>query len=152
MRTSEIGKVQDKEVKNEGKVMAAAPSADSQSLGELKIHENVISSLVRRATLAQEGVSRLSGNNFVDTIGEIVGSRRMQARAINVTVDEETRITIEIKLNLVFGCQIPQVAARVQQEVIKEVEKTTGMTVKGVDVLVQDMEEYAPAPEAETEY
>ena len=45
MRTSEIGKVQDKEVKNEGKVMAAAPSADSQSLGELKIHENVMQAL-----------------------------------------------------------------------------------------------------------
>ena len=127
---------------NEAKYDDSTILSDSE-LGDIKIHDGVIAALARRAALGVEGVSRLAGSQFVDNLAEIVGSRRMQARAINVTVDEETRITIEIKLNLVFGCQIPQVAARVQQEV---------MTVKGVDVLVQDMEEYAPAPEAETEY
>lgn len=141
MRTSEIGKVQDKEVKNEGKVMAAAPSADSQSLGELKIHENVISSLVRRATLAQEGVSRLSGNNFVDTIGEIVGSRRIQDRAIIVKLCDDNRIELEVKVVLKFGYIVPEVAAAVQKSVIAEVENITGMTVTAVNVTVQDVEE-----------
>lgn len=141
MRTSEIGKVQDKEVKNEGKVMAAAPSAGSQSLGELKIHENVISSLVRRVTLAQEGVSRLSGNNFVDTIGEIVGSRRIQDRAIIVKLCDDNRIELEVKVVLKFGYIVPEVAAAVQKSVIAEVENITGMTVTAVNVTVQDVEE-----------
>lgn len=121
--------------------------SDSE-LGDIKIHDGVIAALSRRAALSIEGVSRLAGSQFVDNIAEIVGSRRMQARAINVAVDEENRISIEIKLNLIFGCQIPQVALLVQQEIIKEVESSTGMTVKCVDVLVQDMEEANSADEA----
>lgn len=131
---------------NEAKYDDSTILSDSE-LGDIKIHDGVIAALSRRAALSVQGVSRLAGSQFVDNLAEIVGSRRMQARAINVDVDEDSRISIEIKLNLIFGCQIPQVAARVQQEIIKEVETSTGMTVKCVDVLVQDMEENAPAPD-----
>lgn len=131
---------------NEAKYDDSTILSDSE-LGDIKIHDGVIAALSRRAALSVQGVSRLAGSQFVDNLAEIVGSRRMQARAINVDVDEDSRISIEIKLNLIFGCQIPQVAARVQQEIIKEVETSIGMTVKCVDVLVQDMEENAPAPD-----
>ncbi|MBR7156234.1 MAG: Asp23/Gls24 family envelope stress response protein, partial [Lentisphaeria bacterium] len=85
---------------NEAKYDDSTILSDSE-LGDIKIHDGVIAALARRAALGVEGVSRLAGSQFVDNLAEIVGSRRMQARAINVTVDEETRITIEIKLNLV---------------------------------------------------
>ena len=141
MRTSEDRKEQVNEVKNEEKVIASPVIADNQSLGELKIHENVISSLVRRATLAQEGVSRLSGNNFVDTIGEIVGSRRIQDRAIVVKLCDDNRIELEIKVVVKFGFIVPEVAAAIQKSVIAEVENVTGMTVVAVNITVQDVEE-----------
>lgn len=141
MRTSEDRKDQVNEVKNEEKVIASPVIADNQSLGELKIHENVISSLVRRATLAQEGVSRLSGNNFVDTIGEIVGSRRIQDRAIVVKLCDDNRIELEIKVVVKFGFIVPEVAAAIQKSVIAEVENVTGMTVVAVNITVQDVEE-----------
>lgn len=141
MRTSEDRKDQLNEVKNEEKVIASPVIADNQSLGELKIHENVISSLVRRATLAQEGVSRLSGNNFVDTIGEIVGSRRIQDRAIVVKLCDDNRIELEIKVVVKFGFIVPEVAAAIQKSVIAEVENVTGMTVVAVNITVQDVEE-----------
>ena len=114
---------------------------EDQSFGELKIHENVISSLVRHATLAQEGVSRLSGNNFVDTIGEIVGSRRIQDRAIIVKLCDDNRIELEVKVVVKFGYIVPEVAAAIQKGVITEVENITGMTVVAVNVTVQDVED-----------
>ena len=41
---------------------------EGSEMGEVKIHENVIASLVRRAALSVEGVSRLAGNTLVDNI------------------------------------------------------------------------------------
>ena len=45
---------------------------EGSELGEVKVHENVIASLVRRAALSVEGVSRLAGSTLVDNIAEIV--------------------------------------------------------------------------------
>lgn len=139
MRTTDEKNVQT-EAKTEEKVIVSTRN-DVQSFGELKIHENVIASIVRKATLAQEGVSRLSGNNFVDTIGEIVGSRRIQDRSIIVKFSDDNRIELEIKIVVRFGFIVPEVAAAVQQSVITDVEAMTGMTVVAVNVTVQDIEE-----------
>lgn len=142
MRTTDDQKVSPAENSNNTEKIITSPvNNDIQSLGDLKIHENVISSIVRRATLSQKGVSRLSGNNFVDTIGEIVGSRRIQDRAIMVRFTEDNRIELEIKVIIKIGYIVPEVAAAVQKSVITEVERTTGMTVIAVNVTVQDVEE-----------
>ena len=77
----------------------------------------------------------------MDNIAEIVGSRRMQDRAITVTMDESNRVALEIKLNIKLGYRLPKVAAAVQQAVISEVEAATGMTVTKVNVLVQEVED-----------
>jgi uncharacterized alkaline shock family protein YloU len=110
-------------------------------LGDVKIHDGVIATITRRAALAVEGVSRLAGNALVDNLAEIVGSRRMQARAITIAVNENNQITIEIKLNLKVGYTIPEVAENVKKAVIADVEKVTGMTVTTVHVLVQDIDD-----------
>ena len=110
-------------------------------LGDVKIHDGVIATLPRRAALNVEGVSRLAGNALVDNLAEIVGSRRMQSRAINITVNESNQISIEIKLNLKIGYTIPEVAENVQKAVISNVENVTGMSVKTVHVLIQDIDD-----------
>ena len=122
---------------------------EGSEMGDVKIHENVISALVRQAALEQEGVSRLAGSALVDDIANLVGSRRMQARAINVELAEDSRVGIEIKLNLIFGYRIPEVAERVQKAIISTVEEITGMTVMRVNVLIQEIEE--PVVESEVD-
>jgi uncharacterized alkaline shock family protein YloU len=124
---------------------------DDTELGDIRIHEGVIASLSRRAALSVAGVSRLAGNALVDNIAEIVGSRRMQSRNITITLGEESNVGIEIKVVLKFGFNIPQVATEIQKAVISEVEKTTGMNVTNVHVLVQDIEDETNAGEEEEE-
>ena len=141
-----------KEVKTEEKAAAAAAAGtvlEDTGMGEVKIHENVISSLVRKAVMSVEGVSRLSGSQLVDIIAETVGSRRMQDRAIAVQIDDDGRAAIDIKINLKFGFKIPEVSTAVQKAVISEVENTTGMTVTKVNVIVQELETAEEAAEAE---
>ena len=130
----------------EGKKNSAAPAQsptvvlEDSGIGDVKIHENVISTLARRATLSIEGVSRLAGSLLVDNIAEIVGSRRMQERSIAVSMDESNRVSLEIKVNITVGYRVPDVASAVQKAVISEIEAATGMTVTKVNVLVQEIE------------
>ena len=143
------------ETKNEGKNAGQQETVQNTALiegseiGDVKIHENVISTLVRQAALEQEGVSRLAGSALVDDIANLVGSRRMQARAITVELGEENRVSIEIKINLLFGYRIPEVAERVQKAVIRTVEEVTGMVVPKVNVLVQEIETPAETEDEE---
>ncbi|MBQ7396691.1 MAG: Asp23/Gls24 family envelope stress response protein [Lentisphaeria bacterium] len=131
---------------------SATAVLEHDDVGSVKIHENVIAQLVRRAVLDVEGVSRLAGSALVDDIASLVGSRRMQSRAVAVVLGEEGTVAIEAKVVLMFGYTIPEVAAKIQTAVIELVENTTGMSVTKVDVLVQeidDPEEEAGEEEAE---
>ncbi len=125
-----------------------AMAREVTDMGEVRIHENVISALVREAALKVDGVTKLAGSTLVNNIAEIVGSRRMQDRAITVLFEEDNRVALEIRLNLLFGVRIPDVTGEVQRRVIEAVERSTGMTVKRVDVVVQALEtEEEPALE-----
>ena len=114
---------------------------DDTELGDIKIHESVLASLARRAALSVPGVSRLAGSSLVDNLAEMVGSRRMQSRAVTISLGEKNDVSVELKVILSFGCCIPEVASDVQKAVISDIEKTTGMNVTSVDVLVQEIEE-----------
>lgn len=122
-------------------VKSAEMMLGDSELGDVKIHDGVIATLTRRAALGVEGVSRLAGNALVDNLAEIVGSRRMQSRAIAISVNESNQISIEIKINLKVGYTIPEVAENVQKAVISNVESVTGMSVKTVHVLIQDIDD-----------
>ena len=132
-------------------VSAPAPAEASLmegELGEIKIHEDVIANLVAMATLKVPGVSRLAGSTVVDAIASIVGSRRMQARAITIGIAGDNRVTVDLKLNILVGFRLPDVVQQVQRSVIDSIEEVTGMTVTRVNVAVQDIDEQ-PAEEEE---
>ena len=46
--------------------------------GAVKVHESVVSSIVRKAVLGINGVLRLAGNGLIDNIAEFVGTRHHQ--------------------------------------------------------------------------
>lgn len=124
---------------------------EGSELGEVKVHENVIATLVRKAALSIEGVARLAGSTLVDNIAEIVGSRRMQARSITIDMTDNNRVAVEVKLNIKFGYNVPELAQKVQKAVIEGIESVTGMTVTKVNVVVQDIEDPAQEEDSEEE-
>ena len=113
---------------------------NGNELGLIKIHENVIASIVRKVTCSIEGVVRLAGSPLIDNIAEIVGSRKIQDRAIAVNMDGSD-VSIEVKINIAYGVHVPTLAAEVQTAVMEEVEKITGMHVIQVNVIVQELDE-----------
>jgi uncharacterized alkaline shock family protein YloU len=137
------------EVINTASAVPAETSLMEGELGEIKIHENVIANLVAMATRKVPGVSRLAGSTVVDAIASIVGSRRMQARAISVGIAGDNCVTIDLKLNILVGYRLPDVVQQVQRAVIDSIEDVTGMTVTRVNVAVQDIDDDIPAEDDE---
>ena len=146
---SEKVKVDDVQQNNVVPAGAEASLMDGE-LGEIKIHENVIANLVAMATVKVPGVSRLAGSTVVDAIASIVGSRRMQARAITIGIAGDNCVTVDLKLNILIGFRLPDVVQQVQRAVIDNIESVTGMTVTRVNVAVQDIDEL-PVEEDEDE-
>jgi uncharacterized alkaline shock family protein YloU len=120
--------------------MPGAMKDDGSEMGVIKIHENVIASIVRRAACGVNGVVRLAGSTLVDNIAEIIGSRKIGDRAINVNINGDC-VAIEVKINIAYGAHVPTVASNVQSTVSEEVEKMTGMTVSAVNVIVQELDD-----------
>ena len=120
-------------------------NAGSAASGVVKVHESVIASIIRKAACSVDGVIRLAGNTLVDNLAELVGSKKVLDRAINIEMGENT-VEIEIEVVLQFGCRIPEVAEKIQDAVIAEVGRITGMKVPRIDVIVSDLED---APEEE---
>lgn len=116
-----------------------ALKSDGRDMGLVKIHENVIASIARRAACSVNGVIRIAGSPLVDNIAEIIGNRRMGDRSIVIDISGDT-VAIEIKLNISYGSHLPTVAAKVQAAIMGEVEKMTGMTVSNVNVIVQELD------------
>ena len=128
-------------VEQEGNSTANCVSAakdTSSELGVIKIHDNVLAALISRAVLGVEGVSRLAGSALVDGLAGMVGSH---SRAIEISKGEDDKMVISIKLILRFGTVIPDVALAVQRAVIEQVEQAAGITITGVNIIVQQLED-----------
>lgn len=114
--------------------------SQENSAGMVRVHESVIASIVRKATLEIEGVIRLAGSSLVDNLAEIVGSKKIQDRAIAVEMND-TSVSVEVRVILEYGVLIPEVAEEIKESVAAEIVKLTGMTVARVNVVIMDLED-----------
>ena len=116
--------------------------------GQIKIHEGAIATIVRKAACSVPGVTRITGNSFVDNIAEIVGSKKIQDRSIQIAMNNSS-VAVELSINIQYGVQLPAVAAAVQDAVSREIKAITGLNVTKVNVIVREMVD-ASEDEAET--
>lgn len=124
---------------NVNKKVQNLSSNDNKAGGSIRVHESVVSSIVRKSVLNTEGVVRFAGNSFVDNIAEFVGSKAMQDRAISVDMGEGS-VAISVQIVVQYGLYIPDVAVKVQEAVQSQVQDLTGITVEKVNVFVMDIE------------
>ena len=124
-------------------VVSNLPGAVAESGGEcgvIKIHEGVISTIVRRYACVVEGFARIDGSTLVDNIAEIVGSKKMQDRSITVCMNGSS-VAVEVAINVSYGVHLPTVATAVQAAIAKEIQRLTGLSVAKVNVVVREMDE-----------
>ncbi len=124
----------------QAKEESPAPAAP----GVVRMHESVVSSIVRKAVLSTKGVLRLAGSTLVSSIAEIVGSKSIQDRSIAVEMNDSSA-AVEVSVIFEYGVFIPDVAKELQANIEKAVTDLTGLAVTKVNVVVMDLED--PQPE-----
>ena len=101
--------------------------------GNINIAEDVVVAIATQALVETEGVSAMMSQSMVDQLTELVGKK--PSRGVHMEV-EEGGIVLDVCLLVEYGFAIPELAAKVQENVSSAVTSMTGFAVKAVNVHV----------------
>lgn len=118
------------------------------AVGTIRILDGAISTIVKRTVLGIEGVARLSGSSLIDDFADLVRSKRMQDRSIQIEHKDDS-IAITVAVNPYFGYKFPALIAEIQKKVSKAVLDMTGIKVASVSVDIKGIEERPAEKEAD---
>ena len=124
-----------------------AYEVNGAAVGTIRILDGAISTIVKRTVLGIEGVARLSGSSLIDDFADLVRSKRMQDRSIQIEHKDES-IAITVAVNPYFGYKFPALIAEIQKKVSKAVLDMTGIKVASVSVDIKGIEERPAENEA----
>ena len=117
-----------------------AYEVNGAAVGTIRILDGAISTIVKRTVLGIEGVARLSGSSLIDDFADLVRSKRMQDRSIQIEHKDDS-IAITVAVNPYFGYKFPALIAEIQKSVSKAVLDMTGIKVASVSVDIKGIEE-----------
>ncbi len=117
------------------------------AVGTIRILDGAISTIVKRTVLGIEGVARLSGSSLIDDFADLVRSKRIQDRSIQIEHKDDS-IAITVAVNPYFGFKFPALIAEIQKKVSKAVLDMTGIKVASVSVDIKGIEERPAENEA----
>ncbi len=123
-----------------------AYEVNGAAVGTVRILDGAISTIVKRTVLGIEGVARLSGSSLIDDFADLVRSKRMQDRSIQIDHKDQT-VAITVAINPYFGYKFPALIAEIQRKVSGAVFDMTGVKVASVSVDIKGIEE-VPAENA----
>lgn len=102
--------------------------------GEVKIVDDVVSTIAGLAATEVKGVAGMSGG-FVGGIAEILGKKSL-SKGVKVEVKEKVA-NVDLYIIVEYGTKIPDVAWKIQENVKKTIETMTGIEVNEVNIHVQ---------------
>ena len=106
------------------------------SVGKIKIADNVAAVIANIAAQEVEGVIRVTGSS-TSSISEIFGKKNY-SKGVKVSMEEEGTI-IELALTIEHGINIVALARNVQNSVKDAVESMTSINVKEINVTISDI-------------
>ena len=110
------------------------------AVGSIRILDGAISTIVKRTVLGVEGVARLSGSSLIDEFADLVRSKRMQDRSIQIE-HKDGNLAITVAVNPYFGYKFPALIREIQEKVSGAVLEMTGIAVSSVNVDIRGIEE-----------
>ena len=104
-----------------------------ESLGEVKIADEVVAMIAGLAAMEVEGVASMAGN----ATRELISKLGMKSLSKGVKVDVlEGVVTVSLSLNLKYGYSIKDITTKVQEKVKAAIENMTGLEVADVNIRV----------------
>lgn len=117
-----------------------AYEVDGKPIGAIRVLDGAISTIVKRTVLGVKGVARLSGSTLIDEFADLVRSKRMQDRSIQIE-HKGSVISVTVAINPYFGFKFPALIAEIQPKVTDAVFKMTGVRISSVNVDIRGIEE-----------
>ena len=115
----------EKEVKN--------ISVANDEIGSVQIADEVVAVIVGLAAIEVDRVAAM-GDDITSEIMSKVGIKNL-AQGVKLAI-EDMKVSVEVKLTVEYGYNIPATCAKVQEKVKNTVENMTGLTVTDVDIKV----------------
>ncbi|MCG8432012.1 MAG: Asp23/Gls24 family envelope stress response protein [Candidatus Omnitrophica bacterium] len=109
----------------------------STETGTIRIHDNVIASIASLAALEIEGVREIDKSLKTGFL-EILGTRR--SAAIRIEKDDNGDISLTVPLVVKYGCNVPDVSGKVQENIRAALERMVNVVVREIVVNVQGVE------------
>jgi uncharacterized alkaline shock family protein YloU len=110
--------------------------------GKTLISETVFVDIAREAMRKVEEVFRQDKKGALSGITKLFADRftpQINAKKTEYTDLEESttgNVAFDVKLSVLYGVRIPEVAQKVREKIISEVEDLTGYTVEKVDITI----------------
>lgn len=99
------------------------------------ISDNVVAKVAFKAVAGIEGIHALGG-----TSARALAGLRGDKGTPGISVDlRDGRVDIDITMSITFGANVPTIAEACRTAVKQQVEATTGLKVRAVNVLVTDV-------------
>jgi len=106
-------------------------------LGSIQVHKKVLADIAATAIGEIDGI-RLVPQDLKDQVLQILGQNNHTG--VTVSVDKAGQVSIDVKILVRYGLNIPDVARHTQDVVRSAVEKTVDIVLKDISVNVQGID------------
>ena len=107
--------------------------------GMVKIHKNVISQVASLAAREVEGVSKISTNLFGELL-RIISRGKIVKRPVKIEFRDNNEVVVSVAIVVKYGVNIPDVAANVQENIKKAIEKMAGLYSADIHIKIKGVE------------
>ena len=105
-----------------------------EELGSIQISDEVIASIAANAAMEVDGFSGMMAGNVADFMGG--KNKKLVAKGVRVEKAEEGATAVTLYLMLRYGCNVGEVAKKVQNAVYTALEGMTGFQISAVNIHV----------------
>ena len=109
----------------------------SDSVGDVRIADEVVAIIAGLAATEVEGVSSMAGN-ITNEIVSRLGMKNLSKGIVVEVLDEEVKV--DVAINIAYGFSIPKVSSKVQDKVKNAIENMTGLNVAVVNVRIASVD------------
>lgn len=106
-------------------------------LGSVQIHPKALAQIISSAVNEVEGVSLVDKNSFNKFL-EFFGYD--DHPGVDVSIDEKDNVTLEVKILVRYGMNIPQVAERIQSKIKEAIGQMADINLKDINIDVVGIE------------
>lgn len=110
----------------------------NENSGNVKISDEVIATIAQIAANEVDGIIG-TGSSFAGEIKQILSKKAPVGKGVKV-VTENGEVTVDINVVVEYGAKIPAVSWELQENVKKNVESMTGLSVRKVNIHVVGIE------------